>query len=121
MKYALRRILVTAPLLLAVSLVVFALTDALPGDAADMRFEKHPAAKEQWRAERGLDDPFVVRWLRYVGGVVTGFDRPQGHVREGLRPVQCALVEGDTAQDRGALLVVQQAQGAAHLGVRGRV
>ena len=80
MKYALRRVLVTVPLLLAVSLVVFALTDALPGDAADMRFEKHPAAKEQWRAERGLDDPFVVRWLRYVGGVVTRFDLDRSYL-----------------------------------------
>ena len=34
MKYALRRVLVTVPLLLAVSLVVFALTDALPGASA---------------------------------------------------------------------------------------
>ena len=57
MTYALRRILVTVPLLLAVSLVVFALTDVLPGDAADTRFEKHPALKQEWRKKRGLDDP----------------------------------------------------------------
>ena len=80
MKYALRRILVTVPLLLAVSLVVFALTDALPGDAADMRFEKHPALKEEWREKRGLNDPFVVRWGRYVWGVVTDFDLDRSYL-----------------------------------------
>jgi peptide/nickel transport system permease protein len=79
-KYVLRRILVTVPLLLAVSLFVFALTDALPGDAADVRFEKHPEQKAEWRAERGLDDPFLVRWGRYVGGVVTRFDLDASYI-----------------------------------------
>ncbi len=76
MTYALRRILVTIPLLLAVSLVVFALVDALPGDPAVRRFDLHanPEAVKAWRAEHGLDDPFLVRWGRYVGGVVTRFD-----------------------------------------------
>jgi ABC-type dipeptide/oligopeptide/nickel transport system permease component len=66
--YALRRLLVTPPLLVAVSLIVFALADALPGDAADWRFAKQPEAKEAWRKARGLDDQFLVRWGRYVGG-----------------------------------------------------
>jgi len=72
--YALRRILVTFPLLLAVSLIVFALADSLPGDAADWRFAKQPEAKAQWRKARGLDDPFLVRWGRYVKGFVTDLD-----------------------------------------------
>jgi peptide/nickel transport system permease protein len=72
--YALRRILLTVPLLLAVSLIVFALADSLPGDAADWRFAKQPEAKEAWRKSRGLDDPFVVRWGRYVTGFATRLD-----------------------------------------------
>ncbi len=74
MSYALRRILVTLPLLLAVSLLVFALADSLPGDAADWRFAKQPEAKEAWRKARGLDDPFLVRWGRYVTGFLTRLD-----------------------------------------------
>ncbi len=74
MTHALRRILVTFPLLLAVSLLVFALAGALPGDAADWRFAKQPEAKEQWRRARGLDDPFLVRWGRYVTGFATRLD-----------------------------------------------
>ena len=72
MTYALRRILVTIPLLLVVSIVVFALVDLLPGDAAQQKFEKSPELMAEWRAKRGLDDPFVVRWIRYLGGAVRG-------------------------------------------------
>jgi len=79
-KYALRRILVTPPLLLAVSLLVFALTDALPGDAADLRFAKHPEQKAEWRQARGLDDPFLVRWGRYVKGFVTRLDLDRSYL-----------------------------------------
>jgi peptide/nickel transport system permease protein len=78
--YALRRILVTVPLLLAVSLVVFALTDALPGDAADLRFQKHPELGDQWRRARGLDDPFLERWGRYVTGFATRLDLDRSYV-----------------------------------------
>jgi len=67
--YALRRLLVTIPLLLAVSLVVFGLAEVLPGDAADQRFQKNPALKQEWREKRGLDRPFLVRWVDYVGDV----------------------------------------------------
>jgi len=72
--YALRRILLTIPLLLAVSLAVFALTDALPGDPAAARFPKHPKEAQKWREQRGLDRPFLARWAGYVGGIVTEFD-----------------------------------------------
>ena len=76
MTYALRRIAVTVPLLLAVSFVVYGLVDLLPGDPAAARFDVHtnPEVVARWRAERGLDDPFLVRWGRYVRGAVTSFD-----------------------------------------------
>lgn len=74
MTYALRRIAITLPLLLAVSLAVFAINDALPGDPAKTRFPKHPQAAAEWREARGLNRPFLVRWGRYVTGVVTRLD-----------------------------------------------
>lgn len=82
MTYAIRRVLVTVPLLLVVSLVVYGLAAALPGDAADQRFEKNPALKAEWRAKRGLDRPFLERWLRYVGGVVTRLDFDRSYVND---------------------------------------
>jgi peptide/nickel transport system permease protein len=88
--YALRRVFVTVPLLLVVSVVVFALVDLLPGDAADRKFERYPALKAEWRAKRGLDDPFLVRWGRYVTGVFRGdFDRSY----QTDQPVGAELIE----------------------------
>jgi ABC-type dipeptide/oligopeptide/nickel transport system permease component len=86
-----RRLLVTVPLLLAVSLLVFALTDALPGDAADMRFEKQPEVKAQWRRERGLDDPFLARWARYVAGFVGRGDLDRSYIDD--QPVGPELIQ----------------------------
>ncbi len=70
MVFVLRRLLFTIPLLLAVSLVVFALADVLPGDAADQRFQKNPSLKQEWREKRGLTRPFLVRWGEYVARAV---------------------------------------------------
>jgi peptide/nickel transport system permease protein len=89
--FALRRILLTLPLLAAVSLVVFALSDGLPGDAADLRFEKQPSAKEEWREKRGLNEPFLVRWGKYVGGVVGDLDFDDSYLDD--RPVGPHLLE----------------------------
>jgi len=89
--FAARRILITVPLLVAVSLLVFALSDALPGDAADLRFERQPASKEEWREKRGLNDPFFVRWGRYVAGVATALDFDDSYIDD--RPVGSDLIE----------------------------
>ncbi len=80
----------TVPMLIAVSLAIYALTDSLPGDAADMRFEKHPESKAEWREGRGLNDPFVVRWWRYIGGVVGDFDFDRSYLDD--QPVGGELV-----------------------------
>lgn len=91
MTFALRRILLTIPLLAAVSLVVFAMSDALPGDAADLRFEKQPRAKEEWREKRGLNRPFVVRWGSYIGGVAGSLDFDRSYLDD--RPIAPDLLE----------------------------
>jgi len=89
--FALRRLLLTIPLLLAVSLIVFALSDSLPGDAADLRFEKQPQVKEEWREKRGLNDAFLVRWGRYLGGIFTDLDFGDSYLDD--RPVGADLIE----------------------------
>ncbi|MHC4959835.1 MAG: ABC transporter permease [Planctomycetota bacterium] len=80
MTYALRRLLLTVPLMVAVSLAVFALTDALPGDPAATKFPKHPAQAEAWREARGLNKPFLERWTNYVSGVVLRFDFDRSYI-----------------------------------------
>jgi ABC-type dipeptide/oligopeptide/nickel transport system permease component len=74
--FALRRLLLTVPLLVVVSFVVFLIGSLLPGDPASARFDLHggPEARAAWAHEKGLDRPIVVRYARYMEGVVTRFD-----------------------------------------------
>ena len=59
--------------LLAVSVVVFAITAVLPGDAAQEQLgqEATPEALAALRAQMGLDVPAPQRYVRWLGGLVT--------------------------------------------------
>ena len=62
------------PTLIGISLIVLLLIDLTPGDPARMLLGAS-ATEEQVEALRddlGLNDPFFVRWWRYVSGVVQG-------------------------------------------------
>ena len=60
--------------LLAVSVVVFAITAVLPGDAAQEQLgqEATPESLAALRAQMGLDVPAPQRYVRWLGGLVTG-------------------------------------------------
>jgi len=69
----LRRLLALVPLLLLVSLAVFSLTLLLPGDPAITLAGgdgASPEAIERVRQELGLDDPFPVRYGRWLAGAL---------------------------------------------------
>lgn len=60
--------------LLAVSVVVFAITSVLPGDAAQEQLgqEATPELLAELRAQLGLNVPAHERYLRWLGGLVQG-------------------------------------------------
>ena len=60
--------------LLAVSVIVFAITGVLPGDAAQEQLgqEATPESLAALRATMGLDVPAPQRYLHWLGGLVTG-------------------------------------------------
>ena len=69
------RALIRTPLLLAgVSVVVFAATEALPGDAAKARTSGRATASQlaEMRAAIGLDTPAWQRYLDWAGGLLRG-------------------------------------------------
>jgi peptide/nickel transport system permease protein len=68
------RILVGLGSLLAVSLVVFAISGVLPGDAAEEKLgqDATPEAVQALRKEMGLDRSAPARYLDWLGGIVTG-------------------------------------------------
>ena len=60
--------------LAVLSVLVFVLTTLLPGDAADMRFTETltPDQVARLRAELGLDQPLVERFVDWLGNVLRG-------------------------------------------------
>lgn len=73
-KFILKRLILLVPVLLGVSLLVFAIMSFTPGDPAQLILgENAPAhAVEALREEMGLNDPFIQRYARFVGNAVTG-------------------------------------------------
>jgi peptide/nickel transport system permease protein len=69
-----QRIALGLLLLLAVSVVIFAGTQLLPGDVAQAILGQSatPQALENLRRDLGLNDPAHVRYLNWLGGVLTG-------------------------------------------------
>lgn len=70
--YALRRLLLAVPLLLAVSLIVFALVSAFPGDPCLVKLGQRATAPAlaSCRAELGLDRPWPERYADFLAGAV---------------------------------------------------
>jgi len=61
-------------LIVASSALIFGLTEALPGDAAQAVLGQGatPEALENLRLQMGLDRPALVRYLDWLGGILTG-------------------------------------------------
>jgi peptide/nickel transport system permease protein len=74
-KYIVRRLLITVPALLGISVVLFSVLALAPGDpfqelAANPNVP--PEVAQQLRAKFGLDDPLPVRYARWVTSMVRG-------------------------------------------------
>ena len=76
--YTLRRLALLVPTLLGISLLAFALANLTPGDPAETYLRRvldqqpTPAQVAATREELGLNRPFVVRYLDWVGHAVRG-------------------------------------------------
>lgn len=73
-KFVIKRILMLIPVLIGVSFIVFAILSLTPGDPAQLILgaDADPALLAAKRAELGLNAPFLVRYLKYLGGLFTG-------------------------------------------------
>ena len=72
--YSLRRLLWTPVLLLIISFFVFLLGTYGPGDPVEVRLGHNytPERAERLRDRLGLNDPFFVQYIRFVGRAVRG-------------------------------------------------
>jgi len=74
-KYLLRRLLISVPTLLGISLVLFTVLALAPGDPFEELATNPnvpPEVRANLRAQFGLDDPIPVRYMRWVSAMVKG-------------------------------------------------
>ncbi len=77
-RHVTRRFLSLLPVWAGISFLAFSMASLAPGDPAFMILERQAGmtptreAVEKLRRELGLNDPFLVRYTRWLGGAVTG-------------------------------------------------
>jgi peptide/nickel transport system permease protein len=73
-RYLIRRILLTIPVLIGVATLVFALIHLVPGDPAQSMLGDGASAKEveDLRVSLGLDRPLLEQYLRFMRGAIAG-------------------------------------------------
>jgi oligopeptide transport system permease protein len=74
-RYSARRLLQTIPVFFGATFLVFAMVFAIPGDPIRAMAGDRPlseATVETLRDRYNLDDPLVVQYGKYIGGVFTG-------------------------------------------------
>jgi len=73
-KYIIRRILQAIPILLGVSIIIFALTQAMPGDPLSHMMDPNITKEdlESAREKLGLNDPKYVQYFRWLGELLSG-------------------------------------------------
>ena len=76
--FVVRRLLTLIPTWLGISLFAFGLSTLSPGDPAELilgaELDRPPTPEQiaEFRERTGLDDPFVVQYVRFVTGAATG-------------------------------------------------
>src|SRR5581483_6232404 len=89
LRYAINRIIGMVPILVLISVLVFALLTSMPGDPLDQMLQNNPDFTYEdymrLRAIYGLDDPVYVRYFKWAGQLVRG---NLGYSRQYKIPVQ---------------------------------
>ena len=73
-RYVLKRLLFMIPTILITSFLIYFAMDLAGGDPVNTILPENATTeqKEALREEMGLNDPFLIRYARYMGGLVTG-------------------------------------------------
>jgi len=73
-KFVLRRLLGAIPLILGVATIIFFLVNAAPGDPASLMIAPGMDQEviDQMRSNLGLDEPVHIRYVKWVGAMLTG-------------------------------------------------
>lgn len=83
-KFILRRLLVMIPQLFLLSIIVFMMAKAMPGDALsgqEINPRANPAELDRIREELGLNDPWYQQYLRWASNAVQGISVFPIHIK----------------------------------------
>lgn len=74
LKYIGKRVLIMIPILIGISLLVFFILTIMPGDVAVIQIGTSATAEDValWKEQHGLNDPFLLRFFKYMYGVLRG-------------------------------------------------
>ena len=75
-KYFWARIIQLVPILFGITFLTFGMMQLAAGDAVDMIYEQSGSVDESIkaakRAQLGLDQPFAIQYVRWLGGILSG-------------------------------------------------
>ncbi len=78
LSYIIRRLLILVPMLIIISFLIYLGMELTPGDAVSYMASPEamanisPEKLEELRDELGLNDPFIIRYFRWIGGILKG-------------------------------------------------
>ena len=78
LSYTIRRLFILIPMLIVISFMIYSGLELMPGDAVSYMIDPEAAAEltpekmDALRESLGLNDPFIVRYLKWLGGVLQG-------------------------------------------------
>ncbi|MBM7562798.1 ABC transporter permease, partial [Fusibacter tunisiensis] len=76
LKYIARRLLHLIPVILIITIILFGLLEIMPGDPVNAYLGVGSNAtveqQQQIREQLGLDDPFHIRYIKWLGRTLTG-------------------------------------------------
>jgi len=72
--FALKRILVSIPVLIGITIILFLMMNVVPGDPIELMLREHasPDVVARVRAQMHLDDPLIVRYFSFLWNAVQG-------------------------------------------------
>ena len=74
-RFVFKRVLITIPLLIGVTLFTFGMVHFIPGDPIDfitLFTDLDPAVEQDLREQYGLDQPIYIQYIDWLSGAVTG-------------------------------------------------
>ncbi|MDD4568698.1 MAG: ABC transporter permease [Tepidanaerobacteraceae bacterium] len=73
-RYILKRILVSIPVVIGITIITFYLLNVVPGDPVVLMMKEHisPDVLERVKAEMNLNDPLYVRYMKFIWGALHG-------------------------------------------------